>query len=136
MGVSELEFPTLEAFVGNTPLVRLQRLTEGLQSTVLVKLEGNNPAGSVKDRPALNLIRQAEARGDIAPGDTLIEFPSCWNCPLILFQRVQNGTIRSSIFNLFNRTIRSFPYSTCSTGRYDRCLIQLVPGYDTMAQFF
>ena len=76
MGVSELEFPTLEAFVGNTPLVRLQRLTAGLQSTVLVKLEGNNPAGSVKDRPALNLIRQAEARGDIAPGDTLIEATS------------------------------------------------------------
>ena len=76
MPVTPPEFPTLEAFVGNTPLVRLQRLTEGLQSTVLVKLEGNNPAGSVKDRPALNLIRQAEARGDIAPGDTLIEATS------------------------------------------------------------
>jgi S-sulfo-L-cysteine synthase (O-acetyl-L-serine-dependent) len=69
-------FPTLEQFVGNTPLVRLQRLARGLSSTVLVKLEGNNPAGSVKDRPALNMILQAEARGEIRPGDTLIEATS------------------------------------------------------------
>jgi S-sulfo-L-cysteine synthase (O-acetyl-L-serine-dependent) len=69
-------FPTLEQFVGNTPLVRLQRLATGLPSTVLVKLEGNNPAGSVKDRPALNMILQAEARGEIRPGDTLIEATS------------------------------------------------------------
>ena len=69
-------FPTLEQFVGNTPLVRLQRLASGLPSTVLVKLEGNNPAGSVKDRPALNMILQAEARGEIRPGDTLIEATS------------------------------------------------------------
>ena len=71
-----MEFPTIESFVGNTPLVRLQRLTEGLASTVLVKLEGNNPAGSVKDRPALSMIQRAEARGDIRPGDTLIEATS------------------------------------------------------------
>ncbi len=70
------QFPTLETFVGNTPLVRLQRLAAGLPSTVLAKLEGNNPAGSVKDRPALNMILQAEARGDIRPGDTLIEATS------------------------------------------------------------
>ena len=69
-------FPTLEQFVGNTPLVRLQRLAAGLPSMVLVKLEGNNPAGSVKDRPALNMILQAEARGEICPGDTLIEATS------------------------------------------------------------
>lgn len=69
-------FPTLEHFVGNTPLVRLQRLAAGLPSTVLVKLEGNNPAGSVKDRPALNMILRAEARGEIRPGDTLIEATS------------------------------------------------------------
>ena len=69
-------FPTLEQFVGNTPLVRLQRLAAGLPATVLVKLEGNNPAGSVKDRPALNMILQAEARGEIRPGDTLIEATS------------------------------------------------------------
>ena len=69
-------FPTLERFVGNTPLVRLQRLADGLPATVLVKLEGNNPAGSVKDRPALNMILQAEARGEIRPGDTLIEATS------------------------------------------------------------
>lgn len=69
-------FPTLEQFVGNTPLVRLQRLAAGLPSTVLVKLEGNNPAGSVKDRPALNMILQAEARGELRPGDTLIEATS------------------------------------------------------------
>ncbi|PSJ44523.1 cysteine synthase B [Zobellella endophytica] len=71
-----MQFPTLEDFVGNTPLVRLQRLARHTRSLVLVKLEGNNPAGSVKDRPALNMIRQAEARGLIRPGDTLIEATS------------------------------------------------------------
>lgn len=70
------EFPTIEAFVGNTPLVRLQRLAEGSTNTLLVKLEGNNPAGSVKDRPALSMINHAEARGDLSPGDTLIEATS------------------------------------------------------------
>ena len=71
-----MEFPTIEQFVGNTPLVRLQRLSAGLSSTVLVKLEGNNPAGSVKDRPAMSMIQHAEARGQIKPGDTLIEATS------------------------------------------------------------
>ncbi len=71
-----MEFPTLEAFVGNTPLVRLQRLPGASSNTVLVKLEGNNPAGSVKDRPALAMIRCAEARAEIHPGDTLIEATS------------------------------------------------------------
>ncbi|MCF7352617.1 cysteine synthase CysM [Vibrio sp. CK2-1] len=70
------EFLTIESYVGNTPLVRLQRLVVGNQSTVLVKLEGNNPAGSVKDRPALNMITQAEKRGTITPGDTIIEATS------------------------------------------------------------
>ncbi|ENM5890075.1 cysteine synthase CysM [Vibrio mimicus] len=69
------DFPTLEDYVGQTPLVRLQRLDTG-SSTVLVKLEGNNPAGSVKDRPALNMIVQAEARGTLQPGDTIIEATS------------------------------------------------------------
>jgi len=69
-------FPTLESFIGNTPLVRLQRLPQAGSGTVLVKLEGNNPAGSVKDRPALSMIRHAEERGDIRPGDTLIEATS------------------------------------------------------------
>ncbi|WP_107852090.1 cysteine synthase CysM [Oceanimonas marisflavi] len=71
-----MSFPTIEDFVGNTPLVRLQRMAEHTGSQVLVKLEGNNPAGSVKDRPALNMIRQAELRGTIRPGDTLIEATS------------------------------------------------------------
>ncbi|MFN4021738.1 MAG: cysteine synthase CysM [Hydrogenophilus thermoluteolus] len=71
-----MEFPTIEAFVGNTPLVRLQRITAGKNNTILAKLEGNNPAGSVKDRPAISMIRQAEARGRIKPGDTLIEATS------------------------------------------------------------
>ncbi len=70
------DFPTIEAYVGQTPLVKLQRLAEGSQSTVLVKLEGNNPAGSVKDRPAINMINQAEARSTIKPGDTIIEATS------------------------------------------------------------
>ncbi len=67
---------TLEDFVGNTPLVRLQRLPGATSNTILAKLEGNNPAGSVKDRPALNMIQQAQARGEIKPGDTLIEATS------------------------------------------------------------
>jgi cysteine synthase B len=71
-----MDFPTIEAFVGNTPLVRLQRLPGVTSNTILVKLEGNNPAGSVKDRPAMSMIQQAEARGDINPGDTLIEATS------------------------------------------------------------
>ncbi len=67
---------TIESFVGNTPLVRLQRLPERPDNIVLAKLEGNNPAGSVKDRPAMSMIRNAEARGEIKPGDTLIEATS------------------------------------------------------------
>ncbi|HED36332.1 MAG TPA: cysteine synthase CysM [Gammaproteobacteria bacterium] len=74
------DFPTLEDFVGNTPLVRLQRLIPHLKThnsnIIMVKLEGNNPAGSVKDRPAMSMIQHAEARGDIQPGDTLIEATS------------------------------------------------------------
>ncbi|MGD9000413.1 MAG: pyridoxal-phosphate dependent enzyme, partial [Granulosicoccaceae bacterium] len=71
-----MTYHTLEDFVGNTPLVRLQRLPGETNNTVLVKLEGNNPAGSVKDRPALSMIRHAEQRGEIRPGDTLIEATS------------------------------------------------------------
>ncbi|MBT8062957.1 MAG: cysteine synthase CysM [Gammaproteobacteria bacterium] len=71
-----MNFPTLETTVGNTPLVRLQRLPGDTGNTLLVKLEGNNPAGSVKDRPALSMIRHAERRGEISPGDTLIEATS------------------------------------------------------------
>jgi cysteine synthase B len=71
-----VEYPTIEACIGNTPLVRLQRLPGNTSNTILAKLEGNNPAGSVKDRPALSMIAQAEARGEIRPGDTLIEATS------------------------------------------------------------
>ncbi|PLR33942.1 cysteine synthase B [Chimaeribacter californicus] len=67
---------TLEHCIGNTPLIKLQRLTDGLTSEVWVKLEGNNPAGSVKDRAALFMIQQAEKRGELRPGDTLIEATS------------------------------------------------------------
>ncbi|MDY6992557.1 MAG: cysteine synthase CysM [Pseudomonadota bacterium] len=66
----------LEHFVGNTPLVQLQRLPGRTRNTLLAKLEGNNPAGSVKDRPALSMIQEAELRGEIQPGDTLIEATS------------------------------------------------------------
>jgi S-sulfo-L-cysteine synthase (O-acetyl-L-serine-dependent) len=69
-------YKTIEDCVGNTPLVRLKRMPGATSNTVLVKLEGNNPAGSVKDRPALAMIEQAEARGEIRPGDTLIEATS------------------------------------------------------------
>ena len=71
-----LQFPTIADCIGNTPLVRLQRLSGSTSNTLLVKLEGNNPAGSVKDRPALSMINRAELRGDIHPGDTLIEATS------------------------------------------------------------
>ena len=71
-----MSFKALEDFVGNTPLVRLQRLPGKTSNVILTKLEGNNPAGSVKDRPALSMIRHAEARGEIRPGDTLIEATS------------------------------------------------------------
>lgn len=69
-------YPTIETFIGNTPLVRLQRLPGETSNTILVKLEGDNPAGSVKDRPVLSMIQHAQARGDIKPGDTLIEATS------------------------------------------------------------
>lgn len=74
--INSTDIPTLESLVGGTPLVRLQRLLNNPSSMVCAKLEGNNPAGSVKDRPALSMIKRAEERGDIKPGDTLIEATS------------------------------------------------------------
>ncbi len=75
-----MKFPTIEDAIGQTPLVRLQRLSAQIcndrGNVILGKLEGNNPAGSVKDRPALSMIKRAEERGDIKPGDTLIEATS------------------------------------------------------------
>ncbi len=70
------QYPTIDAFIGNTPLVKLQRLPGKTSNTILVKLEGDNPAGSVKDRAVISMIRQAEVRGDIKSGDTLIEATS------------------------------------------------------------
>ncbi|MDP5053726.1 MAG: cysteine synthase CysM [Congregibacter sp.] len=70
------DYLTIEACIGNTPLVRLQRLPGATSNTLLAKLEGDNPAGSVKDRPAMSMIAEAEARGDIRPGDTIIEATS------------------------------------------------------------
>jgi len=69
-------YPSIENFVGNTPLVQLRRIPGDTSSVILAKLEGNNPAGSVKDRPALSMIGRAEQRGEIRPGDTLIEATS------------------------------------------------------------
>ena len=74
--MKESTYHTLADCIGNTPLVQLQRITGATSNTILVKLEGNNPAGSVKDRPAYNMILQAQLRGDIRPGDTLIEATS------------------------------------------------------------
>lgn len=71
-----MHFPTIEDYVGHTPLVRLQRLPGDTSNVILAKLEGNNPAGSVKDRPAMGMIQEAELRGEIKPGDTLIEATS------------------------------------------------------------
>ncbi len=71
-----MDYPTIDSQIGQTPLVRLQRLAGETSNTILLKLEGNNPAGSVKDRPARNMIMQAQQRGDIKPGDTLIEATS------------------------------------------------------------
>jgi len=69
-------YKTIESFIGNTPLVKLHRLPGNSSNTILVKLEGNNPAGSVKDRAAFSMISRAEKRGEIKPGDTLIEATS------------------------------------------------------------
>ena len=74
--MSNQHYKTIEQCVGNTPLVRLQRLNPNPSNTILAKLEGDNPAGSVKDRAALNMITEAEQRGEISPGDTLIEATS------------------------------------------------------------
>src|SRR5258705_13748271 len=74
---------SLENFVGNAPLVQLQRLPGKTTNVVVAKLEGNNPAGSVKDRPALSMIKRAQQRGDIKPGDTLIE-PTSGNTGIAL----------------------------------------------------
>ncbi len=71
-----MKFQTLSSTIGNTPLIRLQRMPGQTSNTLLVKLEGNNPAGSVKDRPALYMIERAEQRGEIRPGDTLLEATS------------------------------------------------------------
>ena len=71
-----MKYPTIESLVGNTPLVRLQRMSGETSNHVLVKLEGDNPAGSVKDRPAMSMIQRAEERGDIEPGDVLVEATS------------------------------------------------------------
>lgn len=71
-----MDYMTLEDTVGKTPLVRMKRIVAGRNNIILGKMEGNNPAGSVKDRPALSMIMRAEARGDIKPGDTLIEATS------------------------------------------------------------
>jgi len=74
--MSNQYYKTIDQFVGDTPLVRLQRLNPNPSNTILAKLEGNNPTGSVKDRAALNMITEAEQRGEISPGDTLIEATS------------------------------------------------------------
>ena len=74
--ITPAAYPTIDSSVGNTPLVRLQRLPGETSNTILAKMEGNNPAGSVKDRPALSMIQRAEERGDIKPGDVLIEATS------------------------------------------------------------
>jgi cysteine synthase B len=73
---SASDYPTIESVIGHTPLVRLQRMPGDTSNVILAKLEGNNPAGSVKDRPALSMIAEAQARGAIKPGDTLIEATS------------------------------------------------------------
>jgi cysteine synthase B len=74
--MNNIEFKTLEDYVGQTPLVRLKRIDAGRGNIILAKLEGNNPAGSVKDRPALSMVMRAETRGQIRPGDCLIEATS------------------------------------------------------------
>jgi cysteine synthase B len=71
-----MQYPTIDQTVGNSRLVKLQRIPGKTSNTILAKLEGDNPAGSVKDRPAINMIKQAELRGDIKPGDRLVEATS------------------------------------------------------------
>lgn len=89
----DVTWKTLEHFVGNTPLVRLKRLPGATSNVILAKLEGNNPAGSVKDRPALAMITRAAERGDIKPGDTLIE-PTSGNTGIALAMAAAMGGYR------------------------------------------
>lgn len=86
----------MEALIGNTPLVALQRLPGRTGNRVLVKLEGNNPAGSVKDRPAMNMIRRAQERGEIRPGDSLIE-PTSGNTGIALAMAAAIGGYRMKL---------------------------------------
>jgi threonine synthase len=74
--IAMTSYRTIEDYIGNTPLVRVERIAELGDNILLLKLEGNNPAGSVKDRPAISMIKHAQERGDIRPGDTLIEATS------------------------------------------------------------
>ena len=113
-----MNFPTIESQVGNTPLVRLQRLNRAPGNTVLVKLEGNNPAGSVKDRPALSMIKHAEARGEIKPGDRLIERSgNCFaeNVTHFIHLLPVDDCAGASGFCI-TRTLQSKPNLSCSNG--------------------
>ena len=124
-----MHFPTIEDYVGHTPLVRLQRLPGETSNVILAKLEGNNPAGSVKDRPAISMIQEAERRGEIKPGDTLIEATSgntgialamaAASCP------TASATLASSAF--IRCTISSGPSrSSCSEAGLRRSVEQAI----------
>jgi cysteine synthase B len=127
-----MNFPTIESFVGNTPLVKLQRLPGKTSNQLLVKLEGNNPAGSVKDRPALSMIQRAEERGEISPGDCLIEATSgntgialamaaaIKGYRLILLMPEHMSVERRAVMKAFGAEIVLTPQSESMEGAIDR----------------
>ncbi len=142
------QFPTIEQCVGNTPLVRLQRLPGDTANQVLVKLEGNNPAGSVKDRAALNMIQSAEAAGRIHPGDTLIE-PTSGNTGIalamaaaikgyhmVLVMPEHMSVERRSIMKAFGAELVLTPASGSMEGAIDRARELIAQGRGVMLDQF
>ena len=99
-----MDYPTIDQCIGNTRMVRLQRMPGNTSNTILAKLEGDNPAGSVKDRPALSMIAKAEERGDITPGDRLIEATSCWEMKdfCIIGSGISGATIAKALSKKFS----------------------------------
>ncbi len=141
-------YPTIENFVGNTPLVRLQRLPGKSTSTVLVKLEGNNPAGSVKDRPAISMIRHAEEDGRIRPGDTLVE-PTSGNTGIalamaaairgyrmILVMPEHMSIERRALMRAYGAEILLTPREDSMEGAIDRARMMVAEGRGVMLDQF
>ncbi len=138
--MAKINYPTVEDFVGHTPLVRLQRLVGQIDNTLLAKLEGNNPAGSVKDRPAMSMIQHAEERGEIKPGDTLVEATSgntgialamaaaIKGYRMVLIMPENMSVERRAVMKAFGAEILLVPRSEGMEGARDRALMLQAEG--------